>query len=59
MLAQFLAKEESIIRKNILKMGHKTNIAIEKSIQCYKTLSLTLAEEVIKNDAVINELQAQ
>ncbi|MCW8931716.1 MAG: phosphate signaling complex protein PhoU [Gammaproteobacteria bacterium] len=59
MLAQFLAKEESIIRKNVLKMGHETSKAIEKSITCYKDLNLHLADEIIKNDAVINELEAR
>ena len=57
MLANYLAKEESIIRKNIINMGHETCLAIEKSIQCYKTLSLSLADEIIKNDVVINELE--
>ena len=59
MLAKFLAKEESIIRKNVIKMGHETSRAIEQAINCYQTLSLPLAEEIIKNDAVINELQTQ
>lgn len=57
MLAKFLAKEESTIRKNVLKMGYESSLAIEKAITCYKTLSLPLAEEIIKNDAVINELE--
>ncbi len=57
MLAQFLAKEESIIRKNVLKMGHETSKAIEKAISCYKTLNIPLADEIIINDAVINELE--
>ena len=59
MLAQFLAKEESIIRKNVLKMGYEASMAIEKSISCYKTLNIPLADEIIKNDAVINELEAR
>ena len=57
MLAQFLAKEESIIRKNVLKMGHETSIAIDKAITCYQTLNMPLADEIIKNDALINELE--
>jgi len=57
MLAKFLAQEESVIRKNILKMGHETSLAIEKSIDCYQTLSLPLAEEIINNDALINDLE--
>lgn len=59
MLAQFLAKEESIIRKNVLKMGHETSQAIEKAVTCYETLNIQLADEIIKNDAVINELECQ
>lgn len=57
MLAQFLEKEESIIRKNVLKMGYETSQAIEKAVTCYKTLNIQLADEIIKNDAVINELE--
>lgn len=57
MLAKFLAKEETIIRKNILKMGHETSLAVEKSIDCYQTLSLPLAKEIINNDTVINDLE--
>ncbi len=59
MLAKFLAREESIIRKNVLKMGHETSLAIENAITCYRNLSLPLADEIIKNDAVINELENQ
>lgn len=59
MLAKFLAKEESIIRKNILKMGHEASLAIEKAVHCYQTLSLPLADEIIKNDALINDLEKQ
>lgn len=57
MLAKFLAKEESVIRKNILKMGHETSLAVEKSIDCYQTLSLPLAKEIINNDTVINDFE--
>ena len=58
MLADYLAKEESIIRKNVLEMGNKTSEAIQKAISCYTSLDLPLAEEIIKNDVHINELQA-
>ena len=57
MLAKFLDKEESIIRKNVLKMGHETSQAIEKAINCYKTLNLELADEIIINDELINKLE--
>lgn len=59
MLAKFLAKEESIIRKNVLKMGHQTSEAIANSITCYKSKNLPLVEEIILNDKVINNLEEQ
>ncbi len=59
MLAIYLSKEESLIRKNILKMGHETCQAIEKAMSCYQSANPVLADEVIKNDKVINELEAR
>lgn len=59
MLATYLSKEESLIRKNILKMGHETCQAIEKAMLCYKSSNPVLADEIIKNDKVINELETR
>ncbi|MFK5895214.1 MAG: phosphate signaling complex protein PhoU [Pseudomonadota bacterium] len=59
MLAKFLEQEESAIRKNVLKMGYETSCAIEKAISCYEHMDITLAEDVIKNDIVINYLQKE
>lgn len=59
MLSQFIEKEESIIRKNVLKMGHETSKAIDKAIYSYKHLDFSKAEEIIKNDAFINALEKQ
>lgn len=59
MLAEYLAKEESVIRKNVLAMGEKTSTAIKEAINCYSNLDLTLAEKIIQNDTMINSLQSQ
>jgi phosphate transport system protein len=59
MLAKYLDKEENAIRKNVLKMGYETCEAIEKAINCYKQLDVSLAEDIIKNDNVINFLQKE
>jgi phosphate transport system protein len=59
MLATYLSKEESIIRKNILKMGHETQKAIEKAMKCYISSNTVLADDIIKNDKVINELESR
>ena len=58
MLADYLAKEQSIIRKNIIEMGDRTSEAVKKAITCYTSLDLSMAKEIIKNDAPINKLQA-
>ena len=57
MLASFIKKEESIVRKNILLMGHNTREAISKAIHCYKNQDHALANDVIKNDKIINQQQ--
>ncbi len=59
MLATYLSKEESLIRKNILKMGHETSLAIKKAMHCYITSNPVLADDIIKNDRVINELEVR
>lgn len=57
MLGKYLSKEESIIRKNILKMGHEASLAIEKAMSCYQSCNSAMADEIITNDRVINELE--
>ena len=57
MLADYLEKEQSIIRRNVLEMGDKASAAIQKAITCYNSMNLSLAEEIIKGDTLINELQ--
>lgn len=57
MLAEFLEREEGVIRKNVLKMGQESAIAVERAVQCYKTMDTQLAQEIIDNDKKINELQ--
>ena len=57
MLADYLKKEQSIIRRNILDMGDKASTAIQNAITCYTSMNLSLAEEIIKGDTRINELE--
>ncbi|MFK5986091.1 MAG: phosphate signaling complex protein PhoU [Pseudomonadota bacterium] len=59
MLAKYLDKEESTIRKNVLAMGYKSSNAIDKAISCYKHLDVTMAEDIIKSDNEINYLQKE
>ncbi len=59
MLASFIKKEESLIRKNVLLMGHNTREAIIAAMKCYQNQDHSLAEEVINNDKIINEQQTK
>jgi len=58
MLASFIKQEESLIRKNVLLMGHNTREAIITAMKCYQNLDHSLADEVINNDKIINQQQA-
>lgn len=59
MLANYLAREESIIRKHVLTMGHETCLAIEQAMACYQSPDFSVADEIIDNDKIINELEAR
>ncbi len=59
MLAHFIKEEEGIIRRNILLMGYNTREAIVKAMQCYNTQDHALADEVIKNDVIIDQQQTE
>ncbi len=59
MLASFIKKEESLIRINVLKMGHNTREAIVIAMKCYQSRDQILASEVINNDSIINKQQAE
>ena len=59
MLAKYLAKEERVIRKNILFMANETIEAVKKAIQSYKHVDISLAEEIIAHDPVINNLEKE
>ncbi len=55
MLAPFIKKEENLIRKKVLLMGHNTREAIESAMKCYQDQDTSLADEVINNDISINK----
>ncbi len=59
MLAPFIKKEESLIRKKVLLMGHNTREAIETAMKCYQNQDTSLADEVINNDMSINRQQVE
>lgn len=59
MLAPFIKKEEKLIRKKVLLMGHNTREAIILAMKCYQTLNHQLAEEVINNDIIINKQEVE
>ncbi|MCW8928962.1 MAG: phosphate signaling complex protein PhoU [Gammaproteobacteria bacterium] len=59
MLAPFIKKEESLIRKNILLMGNNTREAIISAMKSYNDQNHLLADKVINNDIVINKQKAE
>lgn len=58
-LATFIKEEESLVRKNILLMGHNAREAIVSAMQCYKNQDHNLAKDVINKDVIINKQQVE
>jgi phosphate transport system protein len=50
-------RELSKVRDNLLRMGSLVDVAIERSVESLKNRDAALAQQIIQDDAVINDLR--